>query len=270
MRAVSHLAPLCLMAFAAGCGGGGSGSGSPTPRGLRVHLRFARDPGRLRYQVHRKSQQLIYGFMNVWSERTLFVTEVFEDSLEAHLVHVRIDSGGGGAKPQITPGPFLGFMGWFNDRRERLDTLATDPGVEDYRAVVFDGSVPLPDDSVGVGESWVTGPRPHVSEFQLPESPLHATVRGVVKDLRVAAGDTIASLAFDLDVKGRFKPERANHEVDVHGVEKGEETFSVHRGITLTLALKGQIEWDTDLMGPGGLQRVYTILHSQSERTLIQ
>ena len=257
MRVVALVA---LSSLVLACGGGPAPAGAPVPQGTRVRLRFARTTGRLRYEVRGGPRP---------AGRTLFVTEAFEDSLDAHLVRVRIDSARTGESGAVSLGPYPGFKAWFDDRRNRLDTLASDPSVEAYRAIVFDGSIPLPDGPLAAGEVWNTGPRPQVTQFHLPDSRLRASVHGVVEGLRVVDGDTVALLGITLDVKEKLTPRLGGHDVEVHGRERGEETFSVTRGITLHLALQGSLEWSTDVMEPAGLRSVSMTVHSQSERTLL-
>ena len=264
MRAVIVL--LGVVSLGVACGGGSAPGGAPVPQGLRVHLRFAKTPGPLRYEVHQTSEQAI-GIMKYRFARILYVTQVFRDSIEAHLVRVRVDSGRGAPNLPVKLGPYPGFMGWFNDRRDRLDTVATDRSIEAYRAEVFDGTIPLPLDTVGVGDQWDAGPTRHVV-IHVEDAPVHATAHGVVKKLTVENGDTIAVLGLNFAVKGKFIL-KDGREVDVHGEQKGEEVFSVNQGVTLRVHVEGKIEWDTDVMGPGGLAHVYKILHGASDRSLI-
>src|SRR5690348_5321545 len=263
MRAVSQLVAVSILVMA--CGGGQAGR-PPAPQSIHVRLRFAKNDGPLRYKVHLASSQAV-GQITFKRQRTLWVTQVVEDSLDARLIHVKIDSGRGSAKMPTAIGSFPGFMGWFNEQRDRLDTSATDYGVEMYRADVFDGTMPLPPDLVGVGDLWNAGPSRRTM-FHVEETPVHAGAHGVVKAIRVTDADTVAVLGLTLDVKGKITL-RDGREIDVHGEEKGEETFSVNQGITLRLHVVGKVEWDTDVMTPGGLQSVYTILHTESDRSLI-
>jgi len=232
-----------------------------------VHLQFAKTPGPLRYEVHATYERPWIAWMKVKVQRTMYVTQVFQDSLEAHLVHVRVDSGRGNADRPMSVGPFPGFMGWFNDRRDRIDTLATDLSIEEYRADVFDGMIPLPLDSVGVGDVWDAGAR-RPTVIHVENNPVHATARGVVKKLTIMNGDTIAVLGLTFDVKGKFILKNGQ-EIDVHGQEKGEEVFSVNQGVTLRIHVEGKVEWDTDVMSSGGFGQAYVILHSWSDRSLI-
>lgn len=264
MRPVIGL--LAVVSLGVACGGGSAPGGPPAPQGLRVHLKFAKTPGPVRYEVHQTSDRVV-GIMKYKVARILYVTQVFQDSLDAHLVRVRIDSGRGAPNLPVRLGPYPGFMGWFNDRRDRLDTLATDRTIEMYRADVFDGTIPLPLDSVGVGDVWDAGPTRHVV-IHVEDTPIHAAARGVVKKLTVVNGDTIADLGLNFSVKGKFILKNGR-EIDVHGEEKGDEVFSVNQGIALRVHVEGKIEWDTDVMTPGGLSQVYTILHSTSDRSLI-
>jgi len=230
-----------------------------------VRLRFAKSPGVLRYEVSQATRQEA-GPVIFKRRRTLYVTQVIEDSLDARLIHVRIDSGRGSEKMPMSLGPFPGFRGWFNDQRDRLDTIATDLGVEGYRADVFDGTMPLPTDSITQGGTWTVDPRRHAM-FHVQDAPVHAVARGVVKRISILNNDTIAVLGFTFDVKGKFT-QKDGREIDVHGNEEGEETFSVNQGITLRLHVAGKIEWDTDVMG-ARLEHVYTIVHGETDRTLI-
>lgn len=264
MRAVIVL--LGVVSLGVACGGGSAPGGPPAPQGLRVHLRFAKTPGPVRYEVHQTSDQVI-GIMKYKVARILYVTQVFQDSLDAHLVRVRIDSGRGAPNLPVRLGPYPGFMGWFNDRRDRLDTLATDRSIEMYRADVFDGTIPLPLDSVGVGDRWDAGLTRH-TVIHVEDTPIHATARGVVKKLSAVNGDTIVVLGLVFELKGKFILKNGQ-EIDVHGEEKGEEVFSVNQGVTLRAHVEGKIEWDTDVMGPGGFGQAYTILHNTSDRSLI-
>lgn len=91
---------------------------------------------------------------------------------------------------------------------------------------------------------------------------------GVVKQLTVTNGDTMAVLSLTFEVKGKITL-KDGREIDVHGEEKGEEVFSVNQGVTLRVHVVGKVEWDTDVMTPGGLQSVYTIQHTESDRSLI-
>lgn len=239
---------VALSLLAIGCGGGPTPSGAPVPANVRVTLRFGRGSA-VRYhyaardQLTPGSQGTRLEGWQAWAvaERILYLTEGLDDSLGTHLVRVRVDSSRGGSGDRVSYGPFPGFVGNFGDRRERIDTAAGDPDVEGLRELVFRGVVPLPAAPVAVGESWTIDAAPQVRHAPTPVPPAWDRAKGTVRRIRLVDGDTLADLALSLHINSAWAPQGLR-ERDIVGDLTGEETFSITRGVTVELRLKGRIE----------------------------
>ena len=246
MRAVIVL--LGVVSLGVGCGGGSGASSVPVPV-TRVSLRFGRSPG-VQYRYIARDQLFpgtqgvrLEGWLKwVVIEPILYVTEQADDSLDVRLVRVRIDSSRAGTGGHVSLGPFPGFVGQFNPRRERIDTLASDPAVELLRGLVFNGTTPLPENPLAVGESWVSEAPRQIEQFQRPALPTGVRKKGTLKRLRVVDGDTLADLTLKIHIDTELLSRQGTPVRQIIGDLSGTETFSVTRGISVSLELDGRIE----------------------------
>lgn len=242
------IALLAVVSLGVACGGGSGASSVPVPV-TRVSLRFGRSPG-VQYRYIARDQ-LFPGTQGVrlegWQkwvviEPILYVTEQADDSLDVRLVRVRIDSSRAGTGGHVSLGPFPGFIGQFNPRRERIDTLASDPTVELLRGLVFNGTTPLPENPLAVGESWVSEAPRQIEQFQRPALPTGVRTKGTLKRLRVVDGDTLADLTLKIHIDTELLSRQGEPVRQILGDLSGTETFSVTRGISVSLELDGRIE----------------------------
>ena len=246
MRAVIVL--LGVVSLGVACGGGTGASSVPVPV-TRVSLRFGRTTG-IQYRYVARDQlfpgtqgtRLEGGLQWAVLEPILYVTEQADDSLDARLLRVRVDSSRAGTGGRVSLGPFPGFVGWFNTRRERIDTLASDAAVELLRGLVFNGTAPLPESPLAVGESWVSDAPRQIEQFQRPALPTGVRTRGTLKRLRVVEGDTLADLTLKIHIDTELLSRQGEPVRQILGDLTGTETFSVTRGISVHLELDGRIE----------------------------
>ena len=238
--------------------------GGPVPGAIKVLLRYGRHPGeRYRFAIHERAV-----FPRLTFERTLYVTEEGEDSLDARLVRVRIDSSQARAGVPAQVGVLPGFVGWFNHQRDRIDTLATSEEVEGVRGAVFAGVAPLPADSVTIGSTWTVGPRPLVLPVEIPDAAVHQRTAGVVKNIRVIEGDTLVDLSFTQSFNNTMKGPDVNR-ADVGGESKVEEVFSLRRGETISMRAQIRLDWSITVRTDFGVRTQSHIARGTYDKTIL-
>jgi hypothetical protein len=160
----------------------------------------------------------------------------------------------------------------WTDRRAARGGIrgVSSPGVLSYLVPdVFNGTTPLPDDSVGVGDSWKAEGTYHVVEVGDTLGTLRARTQAKLKSLTVEGTDTIAVLHLKVRLDGPvwFYKEMQQTQ-QLLGTIEGEERFSLSRGITDSLSLSGIITTDFDLGGAGrsGVPTKITLVRVSTER----
>ncbi len=184
-------------------------------------------------------------------------------------MQVTVDSSRAGSGGKVMPHPITGFEGWFNDRRERLDTLASDVFTERVRDLTFQGTIPLPQNPVGVGDSWTFGVSSKASRFRAQAVPLGFTGKATVKELRVVDRDTVAVLAIALKLHGLLSAPQLVAPAEMNGDMKGEETFSVNHGVSWRFKVDGRVEWELSVMGVTGLHPERITFGMTTERNIL-
>jgi hypothetical protein len=241
------------------------------PQGTKVRLVFGRHPGSEYHYVARNQVAQLEptprGIELI--ELLLYFTAVTADSLGAHLVQVTVDSSRAGSGGRVMPHPITEFDGWFNDRRERLDTLASNDTTEFIRDLTFQGTIPLPENPVGVGDSWTFGVSSKASRLRAQAVPLGFTGRATVKDLRVIEHDTVAVLAIALKLHGLLPAPKLVAPAEMNGDMKGEETFSVNHGVSWRFKVDGRIEWELSIMSATGLHPERVTFGLTTERNIL-
>jgi hypothetical protein len=242
--------------------------GVPLPASVKVRLRFARFPGTpFRYMVRTQEEFGPNQGLHIKTDRVLFVRETSDDSLEAHVIQVRVDSTQAGNGGKVDRGPYLGFAGWYNDLRRRLDTLAADRSIERLREYTFRTTVPLPEQAVGVGDSWDFTANERESFFHSADLPLTATARATITALTAMGIDTVAAIKIAYSLKGKL-PNPNGDPVYITGTLDGDELFSVATGMSIQLRAKAQAFWTTSMNTLGGLQHFTMVIKASVLRTL--
>ena len=243
--------------------------------GPKVTLSFARDTTRLHYAVR---EQFAPGATTareiplVWAlwETIVYVTEEASDSGHTRLLRVRVDSNQGGSGGDMGRGPYPGFKALFNDRRLWVDTTSIpDSIVNVFRGIALNGMIPLPDQPVGVGDSWSSEGPMQEAHFLGSLRNVHASTRCKVKAIRVVEGDTLVDFDIKLRVRGDLMSPRGEGPFDLDGTLDGRETFSVSRGVTESLKLAGRLEWQQTFNTPRGPTQVPVAIDQTIQRTLI-
>lgn len=259
---------MAVLALGVACAPSSAVRGIPLPSSVKVRLRFARFPGTpFRYMVRTQEEFGPNQGLHIKTDRIVYARETSEDSLEAHVIIVGVDSTQGGPGGTVDRGPYVKFSGWFSDLRRRLDTLATDWRIERLREYTFRTTVPFPAEAVGVGDSWDVAASNRESFFHSANLPLTATARATVTALTAMGSDTIATIAIAYRLHGKL-PNPNGEPVYVTGTIDGQELFSVATGMSVQLHAKAEAFWTTSVNSLGGLQHVTMVVKSSVVRTL--
>lgn len=259
-----------VLTLGAGCAPPAAVRGVPVPAGVKVRLRFARYPGTtFRYQVRTREEFGPNQGIHIKTDRIIYDREMSEDSLEAHVIIVGIDSTQGGPGGMVDRGPYVKFTGWYNDLRRRIDTLAGDVRIERLRNETFRTTVPLPAEAVGVGDSWNFAADDREPFFRSADVRWTATARATVISLLALGDDTIATFNVTYHLNGKL-PNPNGDPVYVTGTIDGQEQFSVATGMSVSLHTNGQVFWTTSVNTLGGLQRMTMVIKSSIARTLLR
>ncbi|HEX4561101.1 MAG TPA: hypothetical protein VH113_04645 [Gemmatimonadales bacterium] len=243
--------------------------------GPKVTLSFARDTTRLHYAVR---EQFAPGATTarevslVWAvwETIVYVTEEASDSGPTRLLRVRVDSNQGGSGGDMGTGPYPGFKALFNDRRQWIDTTTIpDSIVNVFRGIALNGMIPLPDQPVGVGDSWTSDGPMQITHFLGSIRNQRTSTGCKVKAIRVVGGDTLVDFDIKVRLHGDYTSPRGQGPVDLDGTLDGRETFSVSRGVTESLKLAGRLEWEQTHNTPRGPMQVPVAIDQTIQRTLI-
>ena len=259
---------IAALALGAACAPPPAVQGVPLPSSVKVRLRFARFPGTpFRYMVRTQEEFGPNQGMHIKTDRIVYARETSEDSLEAHVIIVGIDSTQGGPGGTVDRGPYVKFSGWFNDLRRRIDTLAADRSIERLREYTFRTTVPFTAAAVGVGDSWDFAASDRESFFHSANLPLTATARATITGLTAQGSDTIATIDLVYHLHGKL-PNPAGDPIYVDGTLEGQELFSVASGMSVQLRAKAQAFWTTSISTLAGLQHVTMVVKSSVVRTL--
>ncbi|HWZ29501.1 MAG TPA: hypothetical protein VNX15_13115, partial [Gemmatimonadales bacterium] len=187
----------------------------------------------------------------------LYVKEILTDSSGVKILTTRVDSAlylmPGGRAPQ-SMGSIPDFQIRTDDRRRWLDSVGgQDTILAGLRALALGRVVPLPQDPVGMGDSWKVEFPTRISYDYEPSNVATAKAKVKVKRVDVTATDTTVLLDVSLHLDGSQQPRPDWPTVDVSGDLNGEEVFSVHTGMTQHLKLQGRVEWSWRAMGPRGM-----------------
>jgi hypothetical protein len=134
--------------------------------------------------------------------------------------------------------------------------------------LAFDGAVSFPDAPVTKGKSWTAPALFRVSGELDSLGALRGTARVKLKDVIVTDSDSTVVLEIRLTLRG---PEiKFNVAVEqwqqIYGTISGEERFSLTRGVTRTIDLRGTLTQESDI---GGGNRPTLPLDVEIHRTLL-
>lgn len=270
MGRIRHSIGLAMAGLALGvaCAPSSAVRGVPLPSSVKVRLRFARFPGTpFRYMVRTQEEFGPNQGLHLKTDRIVYARETSEDSLEAHLIIVGIDSTQGGPGGTVDRGPYVKFSGWFSDLRRRIDTLAADRSIERLREYTFRTTVPFPSEAVGVGDSWDFAASDRESFFHSANLPLTATARATITGLTALGNDTVAAIDIAYHLHGEL-PNPQGSPVYVTGTLQGQELFSVATGMSVQMRAKAEAFWTTSVNSLGGLRHMTWVVKSSVVRTL--
>lgn len=145
---------------------------------------------------------------------------------------------------------------WTNRRVQLGPVRGIAPAVVPHSVYpnLIDGTASLPDQPVGLGDSWKGE-----GTFQLLEvgdslGALRARITAKLKSVTVEGGDTIVILGLKLKVAGPevfYRDMSPPQSQQISGTLEGEERFSVTRGVSDSLNLGGTLFTEFDLGGAG-------------------
>lgn len=218
-------------------------------QGPKVLLRYGLVPG-TRYAYALRDERAD-------REVFLYVNETLADSSGIKILTTRVDSAmylmPGGRAPQEM-GSIPEYQVRADDRRRWVDSVnGQDTVLAALRAITLGRAVPLPQEPVGVGDSWKIEFPTRISYDYEPSNVATAKAKVKVKRLDVTPTDTTVVLDVSIHLDGSGQPRPDWPVVDVSGDLKGEEVFSVHTGMTQHLKLQGRVEWSWRAMGPRGM-----------------
>lgn len=209
--------------------------------------------------------------------RTLYYsTTAMTDTSKVPWLTVSIDSMvevRGGIPTGTLGGSRGGVFVWasgFDDRREiTIDTsdLRVRRAHHLFDPSVLDGTVAFSPDSIRKGDSWKSRVVLRFVSLRDSLGTLRGTAKVKLKDLIVSGNDTTAILGIRYSLDGAESySENVHQGARMYGFLDGEERYSLSRGVTRALQIKGKLTYEFDI-GPGN--RPTTSFDVAIHRTLL-
>jgi hypothetical protein len=172
------------------------------------------------------------------------------------LIEVR-----GGIPTGKIGGPGAPVFVWASTFDERRDVASDTLDIRVRRAHhlfdpdVIDGVVAFTPDSIRKGDSWKSPVVLRFTSMRDSLGTLRGTAKVKLKDLTVTGTDTTATLSIRYSLDGvESYSENVHQGARMYGFLNGEERFSLSRGVTRSLEIKGKLTYEFDI-GPGDRPR---------------